>query len=91
MGTENPGPTKPASVVVRTEKPEDRGTIRLINEAAFGTSDEADLIDSLRQEGTVLVSFVGEVENRIVGHILFSRMTIETADASVWTFGAREK
>ena len=52
--------------------------IRQVNEAAFGGVEEADLIESLRREGVVLLSLVAALESRIVGHILFSRMSIDT-------------
>ena len=55
---------------------EERSTIRTINEAAFGGPDEADLVDRLRADGHALVSLVAEVDARLVGHILFSRMWI---------------
>ncbi len=67
--------------MVRGENGEDtaeRAVIRSINEAAFGGPDEADLVDQLRAAGDALLSLVAELENRIVGHILFSRMWIET-------------
>ena len=54
-----------------------------MNETAFGTSEEADLIESLRTDGDVLVSTVAELEGHIVGHILFSRMSIETTSAMI--------
>jgi putative acetyltransferase len=57
--------------------------IRSINQAAFGRPDEADLVDSLRSEGAVLLSLVAEVERRIVGHMLFSRMSIDTMEGPV--------
>jgi putative acetyltransferase len=66
-------------VILRRENPEERGAVRSLNEAAFGRPDEADLVERLRNEGAVLASFVAEAEKRIVGHILFSRMLIETA------------
>jgi putative acetyltransferase len=72
-----------ANVTVRCEKAEDaqeRAVVRSINEAAFGRLDEAGLIDGLRAEGAVLLSLVAEMEGRIVGHILFSRMWIDTSD-----------
>jgi putative acetyltransferase len=50
-----------------------------VNESAFGRSEEADLLDRLRAEKAVLLSLVAKVDGRVVGHILFSRMTIETA------------
>ncbi len=65
-------------VMVRNEDPKECATIRLINEAAFGRPDEADLVDSLRNGGVMLASLVAEQEERLVGHILFSRMWIET-------------
>ena len=52
--------------------------IRQVNEAAFGGAEEADLIESLRREGVVLLSLVAALDGRIVGHILFSRMSIDT-------------
>ena len=57
--------------------------IHSINEAAFGRPDEANLVDSLRSEGVILASVVAELEKRIVGHILFSRMSIETDGGSI--------
>jgi putative acetyltransferase len=66
------------SVIVRREDSGERAAIRLINEAAFGRPDEADLVDGLRNEGVVLASLIAEREKRLVGHILFSRMWIET-------------
>jgi putative acetyltransferase len=72
-----------SGMIVRGEYPEDCDAIRFVNEEAFGRRDEADLVDALRVEGAVLASFVAEIEKRMVGHILFSRMSIETASAPV--------
>ncbi len=66
-----------------TEDPRERSSVYAVNEAAFGRVDEAELVDRLRESGAVLLSLVAEVEERIVGHVLFSRMSIETADGSV--------
>jgi putative acetyltransferase len=68
----------PNDIIVRPEEPRDRDQVRLINEAAFGRRDEADLIDGLRAERAILLSLVAERAGGIVGHILFSRMSIET-------------
>jgi putative acetyltransferase len=70
-------------VILRRENPREQGAVRSLNEAAFGRHDEADLIDRLRTEDAVLASFVAEYEDRIVGHILFSRMSIETGTGPV--------
>ncbi|MGP8175670.1 MAG: GNAT family N-acetyltransferase [Terracidiphilus sp.] len=71
------------SATVRSENPEDRAAIRFVNEQAFNRRCEADLVDVLRDQGVVLASFVAEAEKRIVGHILFSRMSIETTGEPV--------
>jgi putative acetyltransferase len=65
-------------MIVRSECPEDRAAIRFVNEEAFSRRDEADLVDGLHNQGAVVASFVAEVQERVVGHILFSRMSIET-------------
>jgi putative acetyltransferase len=70
-------------LIVRDEQPYDRKQVRMVNEGAFGRPDEADLVDRLRAEGAVLLSLLAEVENQIIGHLLFSRMTVETAQGPV--------
>jgi putative acetyltransferase len=62
---------------VRRESPRESAAVRSVNEAAFGRSHEADLVDRLRT--TVLASFVAEHDEQIVGHLLFSRIWIDTA------------
>jgi putative acetyltransferase len=61
-------------VTIRPEIPADRAAIRAVNEAAFGQSDEADLIDRLRGDGDLLLSLVADLDSEIAGHILFSRI-----------------
>ena len=63
---------------VRKERPLDREQIWKVNAAAFARSDDADLVNRLRADGDVLLSLVAEADGVLVGHILFSRMTIET-------------
>lgn len=62
---------------------EDRSAIRAIHSAAFGRRDEADLVDALRTSGAVLLSLVATEEDRIAGHILFTRMRVESHDGPV--------
>lgn len=78
------GLAAPSHSLIREEQARDREQVRRVNEAAFGRRDEADLIEALREEGDVLLSLVAEREgegeiHRVIGHILFSRMTVETA------------
>jgi len=70
-------------MVIRDETDADHQLIREINEAAFGGSEEADLIEALRAEDAVLLSVVAQFGRRIIGHILFSRMWIETPTRTI--------
>jgi putative acetyltransferase len=70
-------------VIIRRETAADHGVIRQVNQAAFGTDEESDLIESLRAEGVVLLSSVAELDGAIVGHVLFSRMWIDTTERAI--------
>jgi putative acetyltransferase len=75
-----------SEVRIRTENLQniaEQQAIRAVNEAAFGEVAEADLVDKLRAHGSVLVSLVAEFEAAIIGHVLFSRMHIDTASGPV--------
>jgi hypothetical protein len=68
---------------MREERREDWLLVRRVNEAAFGRVDEADLVERLRAENVVLASLVAEVDSEIIGHILFSRMWIESDEDKI--------
>jgi putative acetyltransferase len=61
-----------------SESVHERSMIRAVNEAAFGGSQEADLVDMLRGNEHALISLVAELNAGVVGHIMFSRMWINT-------------
>jgi putative acetyltransferase len=65
-------------VIVRKELFEDIDAIRQINEEAFGQSLEADIVDALRVDCVEFLSFVAEVDGKVVGYILFTPVLIET-------------
>ena len=62
---------------VRPETVEDAAAIWVVNAEAFGQPDEADLVDALRANEAVTFSLVAESGGDIVGHILFSPVTLE--------------
>lgn len=70
-------------VTVRPEAPTDYDAIREVNEAAFKGLEEADLVESLRRDRVVLLSLVAELDGQVVGHILFSRMSIDSPDGAI--------
>jgi putative acetyltransferase len=57
---------------IRFETNADRAAIRAVNEAAFATSTEANLIEIMRGKLVQLVSLVADVDGKAMGHILFS-------------------
>jgi len=65
---------------IRREQPEDIAAIHEVHELAFGRPAEADLVDALRARSKVTLSLVAVEDDRIVGHILFSPVTIDPTD-----------
>jgi len=59
---------------IRGERTSDIAEIRGINLAAFPTPGEADLVDQLRRSGSAKYSLVAVLEERLVGHVMLSRM-----------------
>jgi len=62
---------------IRGEEDRDASTVRIVHEAAFPTDAEARLVDRLRAAGKAEISLVAELEGIVVGHVLFSPVTIE--------------
>jgi putative acetyltransferase len=63
-------------VQIRPEQPADIAGVRAVNQAAFPTSAEADLVDALREQAAPIVSLVADDDDAIVGHILFSPVSL---------------
>ncbi len=64
-------------ITIRDESAGDLEAIYSVNEQAFETNAEAELVDLLRMRGKAVISLVAEVDDVIVGHILFSPVSIE--------------
>ena len=67
---------------IRRERQGDAAGIRAVNLAAFDGPDEADIVDHLRRADAARLSLVAESGPEIVGHILFSEVTIGAAAAA---------
>jgi len=63
-------------MIVRRERAADVAGIRAILCAAFAGDQEADLVDSLRRDGDLLLSMVAEDSGDVIGCIGFSRLWI---------------
>ncbi len=66
-------------MIIRTEKTEDIDRIGEINIKAFGAESEADLVNALRKSGIPLISLVAEEDKTVIGHIMFSPVTIDNS------------
>ena len=67
-------------ITIREEQPRDIKKIRDLNKRAFGQTQEADLVDKLRQNCDDLLSLVALMQNQVVGHILFTPVIVESED-----------
>ena len=57
---------------VRREGTDDRDAIRTVNIEAFGQGNEANLVDTLREESATFLSFVAGEGDQVLGHLLLS-------------------
>jgi putative acetyltransferase len=68
---------------IRAENSNDIHAIQHVVEAAFGRTFEARLVEVLRQADALIASLVAVEEERVVGHIGFSAVVIESQDITM--------
>jgi Predicted acetyltransferase len=73
------------SFFIRSETPSDIPAIDTVNCEAFGQDGEARLVRALRNGGDYIpgTSLVAVHEGKIIGHILFAPISIDSEDTSV--------
>jgi putative acetyltransferase len=59
-------------IEIRKEHSGDIPAIRDVNRRAFEQDQEANIVDALRSNGAVSLSLVATLNNRVVGHIMYS-------------------
>lgn len=74
-------------MIVRAATSADAPAIARIHTGAFPTPAEARLVERLHADGDVLVSLIAEDAGAALGHVLFSRMTVEADSAPVAAAG----
>jgi putative acetyltransferase len=72
---------------IRTETPSDVPDIRRVNEAAFGRTDEADLVDRLRDRAASYIALIAVEGDAVVGHIAFSPVTMSPPHSTLSALG----
>ena len=73
-------------IEVRAFRSDDEEAVERVNLAAFETAGEARLVRLLRASASPLVELVAEENGEIIGHILFSPVTL-SADADFHAMG----
>lgn len=63
---------------IRVAGTEDHDAVYALTAAAFGRSDEAELVNRLRADGDAVLELVS-VGDAVCGHILFSALSVESA------------
>ncbi|WP_028573097.1 GNAT family N-acetyltransferase [Desulfonatronum lacustre] len=67
---------------IRPEEPQDQDAVHLLNLAAFENGPEAGLVDALRSSCMEYLAFVAVEDGAVVGHILFTPVTVDGSDAT---------
>lgn len=70
-------------IEIREETADDVAAIRDVNRRAFGQDQEGNIVDALRSNNAALLSLVARVDERVVGHIMYSPATIGDVTGAV--------
>jgi len=63
-------------LIIRPETENDRESVHAVNAAAFETHSEANLVEALGRQARPIVSLVAEQDGKVIGHIMFSPVTV---------------
>src|SRR6266478_4190044 len=63
-------------IEIREERSDDIAAVRDVNKRAFGQDQEGNIVDALRANGAALLSLVATVGDRVVGHIMYSPLSV---------------
>ena len=77
---------------IRPERPGDEAEIAALITGAFAGADhsdgtEANIVERLRQNGALTLSLVAEIGGAIVGHVAYSKVTIDGTEAGWFGLG----
>jgi putative acetyltransferase len=64
-------------IEIREERASDVAAVRDLNTRAFGQEQEANIVDALRSSGAAALSLVAIAAGSLVGHIMYSPITID--------------
>lgn len=76
-----------SNLIIRAERADDHEAVFAINSQVFETDGEAKLVNALRNAKIDLVSLVAKLSGKVVGHILFSPVSIEHTSSTMKVSG----
>ena len=74
-------------IETRVEQPGDADSIYQVNATAFGQIEDAELVNALRKHCRERLSLVALDNKKIVGHILFSPVSVQGNHGLAWGMG----
>lgn len=79
----------PMTFTLRPERPDDAAAIHEVTRRAFlgaphAAGTEAHIVDALREAGALTLSLVAEEDDRIVGHVAISPVSVDERDDLGW-------
>jgi putative acetyltransferase len=63
-------------IEIREERADDVAAVRELSRRAFGQDQESNIVDALRANDAALLSLVATLNDRVVGHIMYSPVTV---------------
>src|SRR5512147_799435 len=69
--------------LIRAEQPGDFEPVHALLTASFGREAEARLVDRLRASGKIATALVAEEKERILGHVVLSKIVVDTEAGEV--------
>jgi putative acetyltransferase len=78
---------KEKMIVIREEKKQDFDAVQIVNDRAFGTPEEGRIVNKLRELCLETLSLVAVSDEKIVGHIFFSPVTIDHENTPIVGMG----
>jgi putative acetyltransferase len=73
--------------IIREERPQDHRAVYEVNRRAFETAAEAEIVEAVRRVAMPPLSLVAVEDDRVVGHILLSPVTIRNEDKTATAMG----
>lgn len=74
-------------MIIREEQASDKDLIWQLYALAFETDAEANLVNALRDSGCAYLSLVAQIDNEIVGHILFTPVKLQNHEIGLKIMG----